>query len=144
MEKYLPFIWIGVAVVMAIVEASTTQLVSVWFVVGALAAALTTIFTDSVWIQLAVFLAVSVIALIVTRPLVKRFKKKKQPESTNADRLIGQYGVVITPLADEQSVGQVKVLGEIWSAKSTTLPLEEGDRVRVLRIEGVKLIVEKE
>lgn len=144
MEKYLPFIWIAVAVIMAIVEASTTQLVSIWFVIGALFAALACIFTDSIWIQLAVFIVVSVIALIVTRPLVKRFKKKRTVESTNADRLIGQYGTVITAVRDEQSVGQVKVLGETWSAKSQTLPLEQGDRVKVLRIEGVKLIVEKE
>ena len=56
MEKYMPFIWIGFAVLMAVCEAATTQLVSIWFVVGAIAAAVTTIFTPNIFIQLICFL----------------------------------------------------------------------------------------
>ncbi len=141
MEKYMPFIWIGIAVVMAVVEATTTQLVSIWFVIGALCAALTTIFTDSILIQVLVFVGVSAVTLIVTRPLAKKIKKKHKPTSTNADRVIGQYGTVVAEIADSESVGQVKVLGEVWSAKSKQ-PLHKGDKVKILGIEGVKLIVE--
>ncbi|MBQ1830643.1 MAG: hypothetical protein II116_06290 [Ruminococcus sp.] len=65
MEKYMPFIWIGFAIVMAVVEASTTQLVSLWFVLGAVAAAISTIFTPSIFVQLVVFLVVSAMSLLV-------------------------------------------------------------------------------
>lgn len=118
MAQFMPFIWIGFAIIMAVCEASTTQLVSIWFVVGAISAAISTIFTDSIPIQSAIFLIVSLVALLVTRPIVKKFRKKTKIESTNADRLIGKTGVVISEIPDSNSVGQVKVLGEIWSAAS--------------------------
>ena len=75
MSSYMPYIWIGIAVVMAVIEASTVQLVSVWFVIGALCAALASIFTDNIVIQTVVFVAVSLVALVITRPLVQKFKK---------------------------------------------------------------------
>ena len=139
MEKYMPFIWIGFAVVMAICEAATTQLVSIWFVVGAVAAAITTIFTPNIFIQLIVFLA-----LIITRPLVKKLRKKDKPVSTNADRLIGKTGIIVSEIKSDQDVGQVKVMGETWSAISKSAPIAKDSKVKVLSIEGVKLIVEPE
>lgn len=142
MEKYMPFIWIGFAVVMAVFEAATTQLVSIWFVVGAVAAAVTTIFTDNIFIQVVVFLAFTAAALIITRPLVKKLKKKNTAVSTNADRLIGKIGVVTSGIKTAQDVGQVKIMGEKWSARSDLAPIQENTNVRVLSIEGVKLIVE--
>lgn len=143
MQEYMPFIWIGFAVLMAVCEAFTSQLVSIWFVIGAGCAAVTTIFTPSIPIQSAVFLIVSLLALIVTRPLVSRLKKSKSRISTNADRLVGRIGDAISDIEDAEKIGQVKVSGEIWSAKSGTTPISKGEKVRVLSIEGVKLIVEK-
>ena len=142
MEQYMPFIWIGFAVLMAVCEAFTSQLVSIWFVLGSVCAAITSIFTDSIPIQSAVFLVVSLIALVVTRPLVNKFKKKKGKTSTNADRVIGKIGIVISDIEDVQKVGQVKVEGEIWTAKSQSAPITKDCKIRVLAIEGVKLIVE--
>lgn len=138
----MPFIWIGFAVLMIICEAFTTQLVSIWFVIGAACAAVTTIFTDSILIQSAVFLVVSLIALLVTRPLVKRFKKSGKTVNTNADRLIGQTGVMLTDINDTEDVGRAKVGGEIWTVKSGKVPLAKDSKITVLSIEGVKLIVE--
>lgn len=143
MQEYMPFIWIGFAVLMAVCEAFTSQLVSIWFVIGAGCAAVTTIFTQSIPIQSAVFLIVSLAALIVTRPLVNRLKKSKTRISTNAERLIGRIGDVISDITDAETIGQVKVSGEIWSAKSINTPIFKGEKVKVLSIEGVKLIVEK-
>ena len=143
MERYMPFIWIGFAIVMAVCEASTTQLVSLWFVLGAVAAAISTIFTPSIFIQLVVFLVVSALSLAITRPLVKRLRKHRSTVSTNADRLIGQQGIVTKEIKDPFSVGQVKVLGETWSAQSEITPIEVGAKVEVLEIEGVRLIVEE-
>lgn len=142
MEQYMPFIWIGFAVLMAVCEAFTSQLVSIWFVLGSVCAAITSIFTDSIPIQSAVFLVVSLIALVVTRPLVNKFKKRKGKTSTNADRLIGKIGIVISDIEDVQKVGQVKIEGEIWTAKSQSAPITKDCKIRVLAIEGVKLIVE--
>ena len=141
MEKYMPFIWIGFAVVMAICEAATTQLVSIWFVVGAVAAAVTTVFTPNIFVQLIVFLAFSAAALIITRPLAKKLRKKGKTISTNSDRLIGKTGVVISPIATAQDVGQVQIMGATWSAKSKYAPIPENSNVKVLSIEGVKLVV---
>ena len=143
MERYMPFIWIGFAIVMAVCEASTTQLVSLWFVLGAVAAAISTIFTPSIFIQLVVFLVVSALSLAITRPLVKRLRKHRSTVSTNADRLIGQQGIVTKEIKDPFSVGQVKVLGETWSAQSEITPVKVGAKVEVLKIVGVRLIVEE-
>ena len=144
MEKYMPFIWIGFAVLMAICEAATTQLVSIWFVIGAVAAAVTTIFTPNIFIQLIVFLAFSAAALLITRPLVKKLKKKKDIVGTNADRLIGKTGVVISDIRSVDDVGQVKVMGETWTAISKSAPVPKDSKIKVLSIEGVKLNVEPE
>lgn len=144
MEKYMPFIWLGFAVVMAICEAATTQLVSIWFVVGAVAAAIASIFTPNIFVQLIVFLAITAAALIITRPLVKKLKNKHNTVSTNADRLIGQTGSVTSDIKSDQEVGQVKVMGETWSAISKHAPITKNTKVRVLSIEGIKLIVEPE
>ncbi|MBR1481811.1 MAG: NfeD family protein [Ruminococcus sp.] len=139
----MPFIWIGFAIAMAVCEAATTQLVSLWFVLGAVAAAVSTIFTPSIFIQLIVFLAVSALSLLITRPLVKRYRNRGDKVSTNADRLIGQMGIVTAPIEDPYTVGQVKVLGETWSAQSEITPVKVGAKVEILEIVGVRLIVEE-
>jgi len=144
MEPYMmAYVWIALAVVMVLVEITTVQLVSVWFMVGAICAAVTTIFTDSIVIQLVVFVGVSLLALVVTRPLVKRLKENRVLLRTNVDRLLGEQGIMLNPVENIHSVGQAKVLGKVWSVKTDNPPLKEGDTVRVLAIDGVKLIVEK-
>ena len=105
-------------------------------------AAITSIFTDSIPIQTSVFLVVTLVSLLVTRPLINKWKQKKGVTSTNADRLIGKIGIVLADIEDVQKVGQVKVEGEIWTAKSQHAPISKDSKVKVLSIEGVKLIVE--
>ena len=139
----MAYVWIALAIVMVLVEITTVQLVSVWFMVGALCAALTTLFTDSIVIQLAVFVGVSLLALLVTRPLVRRLKENRVQLRTNIDRLPGEKGVMLKPVENTESVGQAKVLGKVWSVKTDNPPLKEGDTVRVIAVDGVKLIVEK-
>ena len=140
---YMPYIWIGFAVVMAVCEAATAQLVSVWFVIGAICAAIATIFTGSLIIQSLIFLTVSLVALIVTKPIVKKIKKNNKKVNTNSDRLVGQIGDVLFDIEDAQSIGQVKVMGEIWSARSDFAPIRKGTKIKVLAIDGVKLLVEQ-
>ena len=142
MENYIVFVWIIFAVFMLICEVLTTQLVSIWFVLGAIAAAITCIFTDNLLIQTIVFVLVSLIALLATRPLVKKFLKNKK-EPTNSDRLIGRVGVVTLDIVNRAGEGQVNVDGKIWSAKSADgCEIKSGASVKITAIEGVKLVVE--
>ena len=139
------YIWIGLAVAFIVLEALSAQLTSVWFALGAVAALIVTVCgVESIAVQAAVFAAVSLLALLLTRPLVKRILKKKvQP--TNADRSIGEKGVVTQTVDNLNGKGAVKVHGTEWTARSENgdeiLPV--GQEIRVTRIEGVKLIVEK-
>ena len=142
MQDYVSLIWIIFAVFMLICEALTSQLVSIWFVVGGIAAAVSCIFTDDLLIQSCVFISVSLICLLATRPLVKRFAKKDF-EKTNSDRLIGRIGMVTKDIVNTTNTGQVIVDGKVWSAKSIDdSEIKSGASVKVNAIEGVKLIVE--
>ena len=139
----MTIIWLILAVVMGILEACTVQLVSVWFAIGAAAACVTSLFTDSIVIQVIVFVAVSAIALAATRPLVKKMKDRKS-EATNADRYIGKKAIVITEIDNDKPQGMVKVDNEKWTARSVSgEKIPQGEAVTVTAIEGVKLMVEK-
>ena len=134
-------VWLVLAVVMAAVEAFTVQLVSIWFVAGAVAACVTALFTDNIVIQAIVFVAVTATALIVTRPLVKKMRERA-PEPTNSDRYIGKEGVVVTAIDNSAAEGQVRVGSSVWTARSADdSQIEKGAHVTVTSIEGVKLIV---
>lgn len=135
--------WLALAVVTAVLEACTVQLVSIWFTIGAAAACITSLFTDNIIIQVIVFVAVTALALAVTRPLVSRMKKRKA-EPTNADRYIGKAAVVVAAVDNDKAEGMVKVDNQKWTARSENgEPIAEGESVTVTAIEGVKLIVRK-
>ena len=139
----MTIIWLVLAIAMAILEAVTVQLVSIWFTIGGVAACVTSLFTDNIIIQVAVFVVVSAIALAVTRPLVKKFKKKGS-EPTNADRYIGKIAVVIEAIDNEKAQGLVKVDNQKWTARSVDDEKIPKDAVVTVKaIEGVKLMVEK-
>ena len=142
MDKMTIF-WLILAIVMAVLEGVTVQLVSIWFCIGGAAACITSLFTDNIIIQAAVFVVVSGIALAVTRPLVRKMKRRGS-EPTNADRYIGKTAVVVTAIDNEKAQGMVKVDNEKWTARSQSgEPIAEGTSVTVEAIEGVKLIVKK-
>lgn len=141
MDNFAALIWVAVAVVLAVMEASTAQLVSIWFVLGAVAAAITSIFVPDILIQVIVFIAVSGIALAVTRPFVKKMIKFKKV-STNSDMNIGKTAVVTIAIDNTEGKGQVKINGETWSARTTdSSKVDVGETVVVEYIEGVKLMV---
>lgn len=139
----MPLVWLAALVGFAVLEGITpSALVSIWFSAGALAALITSAVTDRLWIQIAVFLAVSCICFALLRPLVRRFITPRT-ERTNSDRLLGQEAVVMQEIDDVAGTGQVNVQGRIWTARSAKgEPILKNMRVKVLRIEGVKLIVE--
>ena len=134
--------WLVLAVVMGVLEASTAQLVSIWFAVGAVGGCVTSLITDKIWIQVVVAIVVTLITLIATRPLAKRVTNIKKTH-TNSDRNIGKTAVVISDIDNLQSKGQVKVESTVWSAKSADDSVITKDtKVVVKAIEGAKLVVE--
>lgn len=136
--------WLIVFVVLLIVEIATMGLTTVWFAGGALVAFLTAYIGFGVVVQVLVFLIVSILLLVLTRPLaVKFFNQERQ--KTNAESLIGQKAVVKEEINTLQATGRVEVNGMEWSAKTEESEIIEADTIVMIRgIQGVKLIVEKE
>ena len=144
MEAYYPYVWLAVIIGAAILEAVTAQLVSIWMVVGGIAALIANMAGAPLGVQLAIFVGVTALTLAATRPLVKKMITVKK-EDTNAGRYVGKTGVVTSAIDNEKGQGQVTVMGSIWSARSHDgSMISEGNNVLVLRIEGVKLIVQPE
>lgn len=138
------YIWLGVLAVMVVAEMLTTQLVSIWFAIGALGAFLTALAgVEELWIQIVVFVVVSAIALAVTRPLVRKIVNRKTVP-TNADMVIGQVGIVTDRIDNVAETGLVKVNGSVWTARaSDNSIIEKGEKVEIQEIKGVKLFVIK-
>lgn len=141
--EYMPYVWLSVAVVLAIVEISTTQLVSLWFVLGAAVTAVcsaTFLKNHLIW-QIIIFLFISAVLLLLTRPFVKKLKTNDGVR-TNSDRNIGKIALVTSDINPDKGTGQVRVGSEKWSAKTIDgSVIKEGTNVKVVAIEGVKLIV---
>ncbi len=139
--NWAAIIWLVLMVVFLVVEASTVTLVSLWFAAGALAAMAVSLLGGAVWLQTAVFLAVSVVSLLALRPLVRKFLTPKLT-ATNIDSIIGSTGLVTAPIRNVSAAGQVKLGAMVWTARSTSgEEIPEGALVRVDRIEGVKVFV---
>lgn len=136
--------WIFIAVLFGVAEAMTAQLVSIWFVGGSVAALITSMLGQNMVVQFSVFVAVSAILLVATRPIVKKFTKAGFI-ATNADSQIGKKIIITQRVDNLEETGEAKINGITWSVRSEDgTPLEAGDCAVIKRIDGVKLIVEKE
>ena len=135
-------IWLIALIGSLVLEAVSFQLFSIWFAAGALAALIAGLLGADLWLQIVIFVVVTGVSLAATRPLVKKLQKKK-PEATNADRYVGQEAVVLEKIDNVKATGQIKVLGQVWTARTqdhSVIP--KGALVRTLSIEGAKLYVE--
>ena len=132
--------WLVLFIVLALFELATVNLVSIWFSLGALITTFVSLVTDNLMIHLAVFTISSILLLLLTKPFVKKMKKR-EGVPTNLDMVIGKTGVV-TEKIEKDEIGEVKVLGKMWSAYSNK-EIEEHSKVKVLSINGVKLKVEE-
>ena len=134
-------IWLVLLVAFLIVEAVTVTTVSLWFAGGALAALVVALVSGPVWLQVALFLAVSAVLLACLRPLVRKHFTPKI-HSTNVDAVVGQRGYVTVTIDNNAASGTVKLGGMEWTARSANGErIEAGTLVEVCRIEGVKAIV---
>ena len=133
------YFWLAMIVVFALVEGVTVSLIAVWFSVGSLAAMISAALGAPLWLQALLFTLVSGLTLAAMRPFIKKYLNIK-PILTNADALVGQSAVAIESV--DSLSGAVKVGGKVWSARCDQA-VSVGESVRILSIEGVKLIVEK-
>lgn len=134
-------IWLALMIVFVMVEAATVCVVSLWFAGGALAALIAAMLGAQVWLQILLFLAVSAALLIGLRPWLQKFFTPKLTR-TNVDAVIGKVGLVTAAIDNLHATGQVKLGGVEWAARSTDgQPIEVGARVRVDKVEGVKVFV---
>ena len=134
--------WAAIAVFALIIEAMTAELVSCWFAPSALVAMILSPFVKELWIQVIVFLGLSIFLLAIGRKYVKR-KLNIQKTNLNADSLIGKTGVVQETINNVSEVGSVKIAGLIWTARSVNgEEIPQGSVVIIREIQGVKLICE--
>lgn len=133
--------WLAMLILFGVIEAVTVGLASIWFAAGALCALIAAGLGAGLWVQIGVFLVVSFLTLALIRPLAQRFLTPGH-QPTNADRVIGTKAVVKEEIDNMKGQGLVSVAGTDWTARAETNdPIPVGASVRVLRIEGVKVIV---
>ncbi len=139
-----PLIWIVIAVIFAIIEGFTMGLTTIWFTAGGVAACIIALIGGSLLLQVTVFLAVSIILLYFTRPLAEK-RLRIGHEKNNIDQMINKTGIVVETI-EPYHTGQVKLNGMIWTAvsKNDDEILLKGNIVKIVKIQGVKLIVERE
>ncbi len=133
--------WVVLACACLALELATVNLVSIWFVAGAVAAIIASALGAGLGVQVGVFILVTAICLIFTMPAARRLLQKSK-SATNSDRIIGKEAVVTQDIDNIKGQGQVKVLGSVWSAVSedeSVIP--KGSMVKVSEIRGVRAVV---
>lgn len=141
-----PMLWVWVIIIAACIfaEIATLGLTVIWFAGGAAVALGTAIAGGGIWLQIILFIIVSVVLMILIRPYAKkRFNTRRT--ATNVDSILGQTGIVLSEIDNLQSQGLVKIGGQEWTARSmdSSETIAPGEEVIVDRVEGVKVIVRK-
>lgn len=135
-------IWISVFVITLFIELNTADLTIIWFCVASLVSFILSLFGISYVIQIVVFVIVSLVLLVATRPLTKNMMNKTLIR-TNADRIISSIGIV-TKAINPDEIGEVKVGSEYWRAISADNSLiEENEKITIISFSGNKVIVSK-
>lgn len=139
---YIGVVWIVLILLFIIIESFTMQLISIWFTVGAFVAGIAYLLGASVGVQAAIFFVVSILLMVVTRPMAKKLLKNSGAK-TNKDRIIDEIGIVTETIDNINAKGQIKVKSETWSARNIGNEIiEAGTEVKIISIEGVKAMVE--
>lgn len=140
----ISIIWLVVLAILLVIEFLTLGLTTVWFAGGVLVAFLVSLAGGPLWLQLLLFIAVSVVLLLFTRPLAVKYLNK-DVQKTNVDSIPGQKGIVTATIDNLKAEGQVTIQGMEWTARAKNgNTIEKGKVVRVTAVEGVKLIVEED
>lgn len=140
------WIWFALAILLLVVELVTTQFVSIWFSASALITGVVVAIFDEmqlIW-QIVIFVALSVVALVATKPLVKKITGKPKDAKTNLELNIGKTAVVIETIDNIKETGAVKINGLVWTARSDDGSIiEQGEVVIFKQVSGNKAIVSK-
>lgn len=144
-ETYMWIIWLVLFVIMIVIEFASPELVSIWFAAGALVSLIVSFIPGTVWwIEVIIFVVISIAAVICLRPTVKRFLRSGEIIKTNVDSLIGKKGYVIENITYLRP-GAVKINDVSWTA----LPLNQNETIiencviEVVAVSGNKLVVKK-
>lgn len=137
-------IWLIIAGVCLVIEMITTGFLIFWFGIGALFTMIVSFFFPSnLILQTIVFIVSSTLLIFLTKPLVDKLTKSDNVVKTNAYSIIGKKGIVTQDINPTHGIGQIKVSGEVWSAKTSDGSIiEKGSQIEVIQIDGVKAIVE--
>ena len=144
MDWNMTVMWLGILVILVVIELLTMGLTTIWFAGGALVAALISIPGTPLIVQILFFLIVSILLLYFTRPIAVKYFNRDRTR-TNVESLIGRQAIVISEINNVEGIGQVNTGGMEWSARSSyhNIVIPVGAVVTVLGIDGVKLIVEE-
>ena len=134
-------IWLIAAGVFFVIEIFTVGFLIFWFAIGSLIAMVVSFFTTNIAIQCTVFIISSALLIFATKPLVNKIQKKDQVP-TNVFSAVGKMGIVTEDIDWKAGTGQIKVEGELWSAKTyENINIPKGSEVQIESIEGVKAYV---
>lgn len=133
-------LWLLLFIVLIIIELLTVNLTTIWFAFGSFVAYILSFFVSDILVQTIIFLVSSIVLLMFTRPIVKKFLVNEEVK-TNADMLIGKRCIVTKEITRNET-GEVKVNGQYWTAKANK-KIKAGSEAIILSIEGVKLIVKE-
>jgi len=136
-------LWLIAALVAGALEIKLSGFVMLWFALGALASTLAAALGLGINVQLALFTLVSAALFAASRTIFKQvFMRSSDRMKTGVEAMLGQEAVVTESLADPHG-GTVRINGELWTARSLSGPVAEGERVVVEQIEGLKLWVRR-
>lgn len=145
MENYMIWIWLAIFIITFIVEAATSDLVSIWFSIGAVVSIILSLIEGiPYYVEIIVFAVLSLVLLIATRPMVKKILKN-QERKTNADDLIGKTVKVMETITEDLH-GTIKINDVIYTASlsdNDTDTILEGTKVKIIGINGNKVIVKR-
>lgn len=137
------YYWLIIMVIFLIIEIITLGLSTIWFAAGALVSYITALLGANLAVQIIVFLVVSIVALIFTRPIALRFFNKDR-EKTNVDTIIGMTAKVLEDIDNRNSTGKVIINGIEWMARAVSDEvIAAGTMIVVKEVSGVKVICEK-
>ena len=138
--------WLVVMLLFLILEMATISLVSIWFVGGSLAAFLVSFIVKKPWVEVIVFLGVSLVLLLLIRPMAAKLGvKKKDQIRSGAQSLVGKRAVVTESIDNLHAKGAVQVNGQFWSAKTADddVQISKDSVVMIREVDGVRLVVEE-
>lgn len=137
-------IWLIIAIVLAIVELSTMGLVTIWFAIGAVVSMIFALLGGNIWVQLISFIVVSTVILVAVRPLAEKYVNRSI-KKTNIDAVVGRKLIAKTDIDNLHGMGKVDFEGSTWIAQSSNdeITISAGEEVRVVKVVGAKLIVER-